>query len=127
VVKKLLRHSRHAVGFNTTHITEDDMKAGSRIGIGALFAILLVVIVVWSAPAVSADAPPKITICHAATAHYVAITVSLQSGDLSGELAKTGHYDDEGNLESGHEQDFVLFFDGDREDCEKNAPPPDEK
>lgn len=69
----------------------------------------------------------KVTICHATGSSgnpFVAITVSVTAGDLTGALAKSGHFDPNGNTESGHEQDFFLEGDQPKSACQGTQTPP---
>jgi hypothetical protein len=90
-----------------------------------------VVLAFFGAASASADpAGDKVTICHAtgsATNPFNAITVSVTSGDLTGALAKSGHFDANGNPASGHEQDFFVTGDVDKKTAcggSTSTPPP---
>jgi hypothetical protein len=75
----------------------------------------------------SADPGAKVSICHAtgsAANPFVVITVSVSSGDLTGALAKSGHFDPNGNPESGHEEDFFVEGKISKDECVRPTPTP---
>src|SRR5262245_38992172 len=74
----------------------------------------------------AAPGAEKVTICHATGSDknpFTVNTLSFNAGDLLGTLGKSGHFDPNGNPESGHEQDFFVLGEISKDECAGSPSP----